>query len=349
VVLIGLMAALAVGLTAFWLRSPTGGPKLPQPPPAEVAEPTETAPPPMPIEAAAPPQPMAPAAGESVAAQPPLPQPPAPVNKVERLAQLRETFRALAGSEPKAALGAARQLTDEVERETALLALLTEWKHGELAPPRQRAWAIANFGLEAGLGMELTKNPELAVLWANELTEGQGRAVVLQHAAVALLDSDPAAAFALSEQFASGERRQFYDSFFASWAQKDTDAALQWVAQLPDEAERDAATKAIRSAAPVGIGAELRMQDGYAVINRLLPGTPAELGGQLRPGDRIIALAQGDHAYVDARGMALTDLVGAIRGEPGTLLQLQILPADAPPDSLPRTVSIVRDQIKFKR
>ncbi len=293
---------------------------------------------------------MAPAASEGVAAQPPPPEkPPAPLNKAERLVQLRETFRALAGSDPKAALGAARQLTDEVERETALLALVTEWKHGELDSPRQRARAIAAFGLEAGLGMELVKNPELALLWANELTEGQGRAVMLQHAAVTLLDSDPGAAFALGEQFAAGERRQFYDSFFAGWAQKDTDAALQWAGQLSDPAERDAATKAIQNVAPVGIGAELRLQDGYAVINRLLPGMPAELSGQLRPGDRIVALAQGNNVFVDARGLPLNDLVGAIRGAPGTLLQLQVLPSDAPLDSPPRTLSIVRGQIKFKR
>jgi hypothetical protein len=348
--LIGLVAALAVGLTAFWLRSRTGGREQAQRPPVEEAASPEAEPPPTPIQAAARPQPMVPATSESVIGQPPpLPAPSAPVNKAERLAQLRETFRTLAWGDPKAALGAARQLTNEVERETALLALVTEWKHGELAPPRQRAWAIASFGLEAGLGMELVKNPELALLWANELTEGQGRTVVLQHAAVALLDSDPAAAFALSEQFAAGERRQFYDSFFAGWAQKDTDAALQAAAQLTDDAEREAAIKAIRSVAPVGIGAELSLQGGYAVISRLLPGTPAELGGQLRPGDRIVAVAQGDHAYVDARGMALKDVVEAIRGAPGTLLQLQVLPADAPPESLPRTVSIVRDQIKFKR
>jgi hypothetical protein len=265
------------------------------------------------------------------------------------LAQLRETFRALAAGDPRTALRAARQLTDEVERETALLALLTEWKHGELAPPRQRAWAVANFGLEAGLGLELSRNPELALLWANELTEGQSRAVLLQHAAIAMLDSDPAAALALSDQFAAGERRQFLDSVLARWAQKDTEAALQWVGQLSDPAERDAATKAIQSVAPVGIGAELRQQDGYAVINRLLPGTPAELSGQLRPGDRILALAQGNNVFVDARGLALKDLVDAIRGAPGTLLQLQVLSADAPPDSPPRTVSIVRGQIKFKR
>ena len=349
-VLIGVVAALAAGVAAFWLRPPASSPELPTPPPAALAEPAEPPPPATPAEPVSPPQPKAPAASENLAAQPPPPEnPPAAPNKAERLAQLRETFRALAAGDPRSALRAARQLTDEVERETALLALVTEWKHGELDPPRQRAWAVATFGLEAGLGIELSKYPELALLWANELTEGQSRAAVLQHAAIAMLDSDPAAAFALSEQLAAGERRQFLDSVLASWAQKDTEAALQWAEQVSDPAERDAAIKAIRSVAPVGIGAELRLQDGYAVINRLLPGTPAELSGQLRPGDRILALAQGNNVFVDARGLALKDLVDAIRGAPGTLLQLQVLPADAPPDSPPRTLSIVRGQIKFKR
>jgi S1-C subfamily serine protease len=195
----------------------------------------------------------------------------------------------------------------------------------------------------------VNKTERLAQLWTNQLTESQSQAAPLLQTAIALLDSNPAAAFALGEQLAADERRQFSDALFASWAQKDTDAALRWAGQLPDATERDAAIKAIRSAAPVGIGAELRVQDGYAVINRLVPGTPAELGGLLRTGDRILAVAQGNHVFVDAHGMALKDLVEAIRGEPGTLLELQVLPADAPPDSLPRMVSIVRDQIKFKQ
>jgi len=38
-----------------------------------------------------------------------------------------------------------------------------------------------------------------------------------------------------------------------------------------------------------------------------------------------------------------------IRGAPNTMVQLQVLPADAPPNAAPRTVSITRDQLKFKR
>jgi C-terminal processing protease CtpA/Prc len=167
--------------------------------------------------------------------------------------------------------------------------------------------------------------------------------------AAAMVDTDPAAALAFSEQLSAGDRRKFLDSLFVTWAQKDTEAALQQAGQIADPVEQEAALKAIRSVAPVGIGAELRTQDGYAVINRLLPGTPAELGGVLHAGDRILGVAQGDYAFVDARGLALPDLVQAIRGAPGTILQLQVLPADAPLDSQPRMVSIVRGQIRFKR
>jgi hypothetical protein len=345
----GVVAALLAGMVAFWLRSPVGRLEQPQSRPVAVAESAESAPPLIQKEPAAPLRPKAHASTASAVAQPPPEEPPAPVNKAERLAQLRETFRSLAAGDPKAALRAAKQLTDETERETALLALVTEWRHGELDPPRQRAWAVATFGLETGLGVELAHNPELAVLWADELTEGQSRAAVLERAALTMLGTDPAGAIALSEHLAPGDRSQFSDSVFGGWAMKDTDAALQYAEQLPDPAERDAAIKAIQNVAPVGIGAELRVQDGYTVINRLLPGTSAELGGQLHPGDRILAVAQGNNSFVDARGLALADLVQSIRGAPGTLLQLQVLSADAPPDSSPRTVAVVRGQIKFKQ
>ncbi len=99
----------------------------------------------------------------------------------------------------------------------------------------------------------------------------------------------------------------------------------------------------------VGIGAELTQQGGYAVINRLVPDSPAELSGELHPGDRILAVAQGDNAFVNARDLSLGELVQAIRGAPGTPVQLQILPAAAPPGSPPATVTLLRDQLKLKR
>ena len=305
---------------------------------------------PLPISEAVPPaRPVVPAPTETTIAAAPVEKPAPAANKLERLSQIRETFRALAAGDPTTALRAAKQITDETERETALLTLVTEWTQGELGPPRRRARAIDAYGLEAGLAVEIASKPELAMLWANELTEGPARAAVLQQVAINLVGSEPAAAFALSEQLPEADRRNFFDSLFAGWGGADTDAALKFADQLPDPAERDAAIQAIRTAAPVGIGAVLKVEDGYAVINQLLPGTPAEQSGQIHPGDRIVALAQGDNSFVDAHSLPLEKVVQMVRGAPNTMLQLQVLAADAPPNSVPRTISIFRDQLKFKR
>ena len=270
-------------------------------------------------------------------------------NKLERLNRIRETFVALAAGNPTNALRAAKDLTNETEREAALLALVTQWTQGHLSSPRDRASYIATYGIEAGLGIELADNPDLAVLWANELTEGAGRAAVLRRTANSLVSSDPAAAFALGDQLPAEEQRKFLDAVFAGWGGSDTDAALKWADEIQDPAERDAAIAAIRTMAPVGIGAALSVQDGYAVVNQLFPGTPAELSGLIHPGDRIVALAQGDNSFVDAHGLPLKDIVDMVRGAPNTTLQLQLLAADAGPGDSPRTVSILRNQLKFKR
>jgi hypothetical protein len=277
-------------------------------------------------------------------------EPPAPAtNKLERLAQIRETFRALAAGDKATALRAAKQIVDENERETAMLTLVAEWTQGELSPASLRAQRIANFGLEAALGAELAKHPEVAMLWANEMTDGAGRALILQVVARKMVNSDPAAAFALTQQIPEAERRKFSEAIFADWASHDTDAALRWAEQYPDAGDREAALQAIRTTAPVGIGTALAMQDGYPVITGLVQGTPAERSGQLQVGDRIVALAQGNSAFVEVYDASLQEIVQTIRGAPNTLLKLKVQSAGAAPNTPPRTVVILRDQIKFKK
>lgn len=342
------LAALAAAVTAFWVWPSDHQPGPPNPEAAAAIGTVEPAQVPAPVSAPSPSRSQAPPATQRAIAPSLAEAVPVPFTKASRLAELRESFRALAAGDPKAALRAARRLTDDVERETALLALVTEWTHGELSPPRHRAWAVATYGLETGLGMELTRNPELAQLWTSEFTNSQARAVAPERLGPAMLAADPEGALAFAQQFNAEDRRKFFDAAFSDWARKDTEAALQWAEQLSDPGEREDAMKSIRSVAPVGIGVELGMQEGYPVINRMFPGTPAELSGQLRPGDRIVAVAQGNNVFVDTSGLPMQEVVQAIRGTPGTLLQLRVLPADAPPGANPRTVAVVRGQIKFK-
>src|SRR6188768_1368809 len=98
----------------------------------------------------------------------------------------------------------------------------------------------------------------------------------------------------------------------------------------------------------VGIGAMLRSEDGYAKIESLVPGGPAQTDGRLKVGDRISAVAQGPAEYVDVREMRLDKVVEMIRGKKGTRVRLLVIPSDAADPSHRKNVDLVRDEIKLK-
>jgi len=101
----------------------------------------------------------------------------------------------------------------------------------------------------------------------------------------------------------------------------------------------------------VGIGALLRPEDGAAKIVRLIPGGPADRDKRdirLRPGDRIVAVAQGDAPPVSILHLPLTKAVKLIRGEKGTTVVLTVIPASDPTGAKRRKVSLVRDEVKLE-
>jgi carboxyl-terminal processing protease len=98
----------------------------------------------------------------------------------------------------------------------------------------------------------------------------------------------------------------------------------------------------------VGIGAMLRSEDGYAKIESLVPGGPAQVDGRLKVGDRITAVGQGQADYVDVREMRLDKVVEMIRGKKGTHVRLLVIPSDATDPSRRKNVELVRDEIKLK-
>jgi carboxyl-terminal processing protease len=98
----------------------------------------------------------------------------------------------------------------------------------------------------------------------------------------------------------------------------------------------------------VGIGAMLRSEDGYAKIESLVPGGPAQVDGRLKVGDRITAVGQGQGDYVDVREMRLDKVVEMIRGKKGTHVRLLVIPSEAADPSKRKAVELVRDEIKLK-
>ncbi len=96
-----------------------------------------------------------------------------------------------------------------------------------------------------------------------------------------------------------------------------------------------------------GIGAELRSDDGYAKVQRLLPGGPAQMSGKMSVGDRIAAVAQAKDAFIDTVDMKLDKVVEMIRGKKGTIVRLQLIPANATDPSKRRVVELVRDNVKL--
>ncbi len=97
-----------------------------------------------------------------------------------------------------------------------------------------------------------------------------------------------------------------------------------------------------------GIGATLSSQDGFTVIEQLLPGGAASNSGQLKPKDKIIAVGQNEGGELqNVIEMDLRDVVRLIRGKKGSKVRLRIL-RKGEKDSDRFEVTLVRDQIKLE-
>jgi len=78
-----------------------------------------------------------------------------------------------------------------------------------------------------------------------------------------------------------------------------------------------------------GIGASLMSEDGMTVIKRIVPGGAADKDGRLKVDDKIVGVGQGhDGEIVDVVDMKLRDVVKLIRGKAGTVVRLEVIPAD---------------------
>ena len=77
-----------------------------------------------------------------------------------------------------------------------------------------------------------------------------------------------------------------------------------------------------------GIGARLRWDDGYTVVEDVIKGGAAAAHGSLKKGDKIVAVdsdGPGPNEYIDVIEMKLSKVVTYIRGKSGTTVTLKVL------------------------
>jgi len=149
-----------------------------------------------------------------------------------------------------------------------------------------------------------------------------------------------------------------YDSLLRYWSEMDDlDVLEQYLCGLthaydphsdyfqPDESENFSIQAIDHSV--TGIGAELKSDDGYAVIEQVIAGGPADLDKRLKPMDKIIAVGQGTKEPVDAVNMRLNRVVDMIRGPKGSIVHLVIQPAGAG-DAVHKDIILKRDLVSLK-
>ncbi|HPD64549.1 MAG TPA: carboxy terminal-processing peptidase [Bacteroidia bacterium] len=90
-----------------------------------------------------------------------------------------------------------------------------------------------------------------------------------------------------------------------------------------------------------GIGATLQEKGDYIKVVRIVPGSASWRQGELKAGDIILKVAQGDAEPVDIVGMRLDDAVQLIRGKAGTMVRLTVKKMDG----TIKVISIVRDVV----
>ena len=97
-----------------------------------------------------------------------------------------------------------------------------------------------------------------------------------------------------------------------------------------------------------GIGAVLRAEEDYTVIQSVISGGPADQSKELKAKDRIVGVAQGENDFEDIIGWRLDDVVDKIKGPKGTTVRLQVISGKSEDISNVKIVTIVRDKIKLE-
>lgn len=139
------------------------------------------------------------------------------------------------------------------------------------------------------------------------------------------------------------DRRLAIEAISASLATKGTDKALDWVESLANEAEKDIGLQAVYQNTPKGIGAVLKTENGFPKIAEIMP-TGALASTDLRPGDLIVQSRDSGNDPQDLYGKNLREIVGILRGAPGSEVEIRVLRENEATGQLEEhSATVVRD------
>jgi carboxyl-terminal processing protease len=96
-----------------------------------------------------------------------------------------------------------------------------------------------------------------------------------------------------------------------------------------------------------GIGAEIRMKDGYAVIDRIFSKGPADRTGKLHIGDKIVAVAEGHGPFVNIVHSNLDQITEKVLGKSGSMVRLQIISSGTKNSTKRQVISLLREEIRL--
>ena len=149
------------------------------------------------------------------------------------------------------------------------------------------------------------------------------------------------------EAQAREETKKYYDRRFASYRKWKDDARFTaymnaitetedpHTAYYPPADKKDFDVS--MSGSFFGIGARLSPANDKTTVSDIVPGSPAKQQGELKAGDEIIKVAQGDNPPVDVEGFELSDVVDLIRGPKGTVVKLTVKRTDGSTKVIPIT------------
>jgi carboxyl-terminal processing protease len=96
-----------------------------------------------------------------------------------------------------------------------------------------------------------------------------------------------------------------------------------------------------------GIGAEIRMKDGEATIERIFAGGPADRSGKLHAGDKIVGIAEGKGPLVNIQRDNLEKITEMVLGKSGSVVRLQFSSSRTKNPAKRQVISLVREEVRL--